>query len=237
MFNDVSDKQKARANLILASMGVILIIHGDGTFNGSSFLGGSITFGEELALPIAGSATFIYFVWRFLLSSGDAIREFAWDYNQCVYTSMTYINVLKDWLKTVSIPKDQVKRFTSESIFHLRIDSDGNFPPKISNIFFPIEIWYQNGLPDRSEYKPYFEYRSISLKVPFSTEANPISRNKVSFSNYLKLQKLVIRSFIKAIILKRAFTDVILPFLIGYYATVLLTYTVTEKFLSMQIVR
>ena len=65
MFEDTDSFIKARANLIIISLAIILYILGDGNFNKKgSFLGGSITFGNDNALPIAGIALFFYFLWR-----------------------------------------------------------------------------------------------------------------------------------------------------------------------------
>ena len=72
MFDDVGSYKKARANLILISLAVLLFIFGDGEFGKAGIFSGSFNFGNKYALPTAGILIFYFLVWRYLLSSGDA---------------------------------------------------------------------------------------------------------------------------------------------------------------------
>lgn len=89
MFEDTDDYKKARSNLIMISSVVILYIFGDAKIDKGILFGGSITFGNENALPIAGVLMFIFLFWRFLLSAGDSIKEFRWDYWTLFYSCET----------------------------------------------------------------------------------------------------------------------------------------------------
>lgn len=221
MFSDVSDQQKARANLILISAAVILYIHGGGHFERSNFLGGSITFSNKEALPTAGILFFIFIVWRFLLSSGDAIKEFAWDFNKYVYSSPEYDKVLNDWFGISDIGEGLVAGVLTSNIFKRAVGGTHPFPPRINNILFPISLAYNRvrSMSGVAESKPYFP----------KINDNELITNYVGFYNFRLLVDLIIRSFIKAIFFRRGFTDVVFPFLIGYYATIILTYRISDK--------
>lgn len=96
MFDDVSDYKKARSNLMLISLAVIIYILGEGMFKGGSFLDGSIQFENPIILSLAASLIFIFICWRFLLLSSNAIGEFSWDFNTLLYNSPTYTKINKD---------------------------------------------------------------------------------------------------------------------------------------------
>ena len=240
MFDDV-DYKKARANLILISLAVIVFILGEGKFKGTSFLGGSFTFDKPIVLSIAAATMFYFISWRFLLSTGNALKEFRWDIWTFTYSHKTYKDICDKWVDDINRVRDvdaseddikisdQAKRnFTRKSIFCPENPAlkNGYYPPIICGgllpkgfafkVHDPVPMYYASSEDGKNDF-------------PFKCDEDMIKIDIATADQY-KLLYLEVVSIIKAIFLRCAFSDVIFPFLIGYSACLLLTHHLANKY-------
>jgi len=244
MFDDV-DYKKARANLILISLAVSVYILGEGQFSKGSFFGGTIDFGKPIVLSIAASIIFIFICWRFLLSAGDALKEFTWDIWTLIYSHNIYLDICKQWVadvnrvRDVDASEDDIKisetneiNFTGKSIF---CPKDNNtvhayYPPRICGGIFPKKLAY--GAQDKVTRYPTHEKTLMDFPknaFPFKCDADIIKKN-LKTTDRFKLLYLELTSIFKAIFLRRAFSDVIFPFLFGYCALIIFIHHIANKY-------
>lgn len=221
MFDDKDSHKKARANLILISMAVFLYIFGEGEFGGAGILGGSIKFHNEYALPTAGSLIFYYFVWRYLLSAKDTLKEFRWDIWTLIYTSETYGKIRDKWLKGKAITPANISQFTRHSIFNNHPHNQGTFPPRIHRNILPVGLtFFQTGQQRYSKQNDY----------PFESNSDGAKTGVISIGDSWRLFGIEIISVFKAMIFKSGFTDVVFPLAIGSTATIVLTYKLVKLY-------
>lgn len=222
MFDDVDSHKKARANLILISMAVLLYIFGEGKFGGAGILGGSIKFDNPYALPTAGILIFYFLVWRYLLSVGNALKEFNWEFHALFYTSKTYIRIRDEWLKDKEIPAQNKTDFIERSIFsQTKFGDTGYFPPQLcgEHSFYPSHLAYVIHVPFELDRRSDF---------PFKCDSKNIYIGEIPRLDSFKIMLLLVYCLHKAILFRRSFTDVVFPFMIGYIATIVLTHKIAS---------
>lgn len=221
MFDDTDSHKKARANLILISMAVLLFIFGEGEFGKAGILGGSIEFGNEYALPTAGILMFYFFVWRYLLSSKGVLKEFRWDIWTLFYTNKVYEKIRDKWLEGKAIQPSTISNFKNNSIFSNEVGASGFWPPRVYGDFFPVGLVF---VPEsHSTCNKQNDY-------PFDQSSDAAKIDDVSRIDSWKLLTLEIFCILKAIFFRSGFTDVIFPFALGYVSTVILTYKISNLY-------
>lgn len=192
------DLLRQRRNLISISIGLIILDLGVGTFNpDGSLFGGSIHFEKTFILTATLWFAFSYFIWRFWIFGGNKfITRMREDYMDYV-CSDPYFN--KTLNKKLSNKVYQQVKARNPNTVNLTISR-----PSIS-------------------WKWIEKSKDIEMNCQFSVSSEKINLNfneKINFeaSKYIDV---FIRSFIKAIFSKRAFSDYALPLIFALTAALL----------------